>query len=242
MALSNPTCFQLRVMKEEITASLKFLALGTAALGPMLPSRVGFRAIRVAVDTESFSSPPLVSALSRSDQTEEITIQPSSVIEGDDVALTCQAPRYLYTALEWLDSSNRTVASNVSGLQLGNHSVSLSLRLGNVSPHSTRGYKCLARHFQGRAELKEAALTVDGRPHRTPARSQPRPHQATAQPQHRRSCVFHCSAKAALADPESDKPGGERQQHPEVGVLRPGGPPPKHHLEQKRHSAETKPR
>lgn len=35
-ALSNRTCFQLTLMKEEITASLRFLALGTAALGPRL--------------------------------------------------------------------------------------------------------------------------------------------------------------------------------------------------------------
>lgn len=35
-ALSNPTCFQLTVMKEEITASLRFLALWTTAWDPKL--------------------------------------------------------------------------------------------------------------------------------------------------------------------------------------------------------------
>lgn len=35
-APSNRTCFQLTVMKEETTASLRFLASGTAALGPEL--------------------------------------------------------------------------------------------------------------------------------------------------------------------------------------------------------------
>lgn len=46
-ALSNRTCFQLMVMKEEITASLRFLAFGTAALGPKLLFCISSHAICV---------------------------------------------------------------------------------------------------------------------------------------------------------------------------------------------------
>lgn len=51
-ALSNQTCFQLTVMKEEITASLKFLALGTAALVPNLLFCICSHAIWVFVRTQ----------------------------------------------------------------------------------------------------------------------------------------------------------------------------------------------
>ncbi|XP_011608763.2 vascular endothelial growth factor receptor kdr-like isoform X1 [Takifugu rubripes] len=94
---------------------------------------------------------------------EQFNIQPSSAIENDDVTLTCQAARYLYTSLQWLDSFNRTITSNASQLQLGEHSISRSLYLHNVSPNSTRGYKCLAQRFHGWAEVRNAIVTVDAR-------------------------------------------------------------------------------
>ncbi|CAG09798.1 unnamed protein product [Tetraodon nigroviridis] len=97
------------------------------------------------------------------DHPEGITTQPSSAIEGDDITLTCQAARYFYTTLQWLDSFNRTVTTNLSSLQLGEHSISQSLRLHGVSPNTTRGYRCQARRFNNKVELKNAALIVDGR-------------------------------------------------------------------------------
>ncbi|KAM8908561.1 vascular endothelial growth factor receptor kdr-like isoform 2-T2 [Spinachia spinachia] len=97
------------------------------------------------------------------DRPEEITITPREAIERDAVTLTCRAARYLYTDLRWLDSRNQTVAANVSGLHIANYSISLSLRLHNVSQISTRGYKCQAYKLNKGAELKTAALFVNVR-------------------------------------------------------------------------------
>ncbi|KAI3351635.1 hypothetical protein L3Q82_020471, partial [Scortum barcoo] len=97
------------------------------------------------------------------DHPEEITIKPRTAIEGDDIILTCRAARYLYTDLVWLDSSNETITSNVSSLQLSRYSISLSLHLHNVTQNSTTGYKCQAYKLHDRVELKPAALAVDAR-------------------------------------------------------------------------------
>ena len=156
--LSKPTCFQLTVMKKEINASLAFLALQ-----------------RAVVQNKTSCCQDACFALCMSnivwhgiyfialDQHEEISIQPQAAIEGDDITLTCQAARYLYTGLQWLDFWNRTIPSKASTLLLGNHSISLSLRLHNVTQNSTTGYKCQAYKLHRRAELKNAALIVDGK-------------------------------------------------------------------------------
>lgn len=47
------------------------------------------------------------------------------------------------------------------------------------------------------------------------------------------ACVLVCSTKAALADPELDKPSCEQQQHPEVGMRCSGGSSPGDHVVQK---------
>lgn len=180
------------------------------------------------------------------DHPEEINIQPSSAIEGDDITLTCQAARYLYTTLQWLDSFNRTITSNLSGLQLGEHSISRSLRLHSVSPNDTRGYKCLAHRFHGRVELKNAALNVNGRLcWITIFRIRFWVFKTVSQQYYSSNicvCVFDCSPKGALADPEFNKPRCERQQHPEVGMLCTGGSPPRDHMVQKWCSTKAKPR
>ncbi|XP_018515715.1 vascular endothelial growth factor receptor kdr-like [Lates calcarifer] len=97
------------------------------------------------------------------DNPDEVTIEPRTAIEGDNVTLTCRAARYLYTDLKWLGSANQTITTNVSSLKLSRYSISLSLHLHNVSQNSTRGYKCKAYRLNERVELKTAALTVDVR-------------------------------------------------------------------------------
>ncbi|XP_019935437.2 vascular endothelial growth factor receptor kdr-like isoform X1 [Paralichthys olivaceus] len=97
------------------------------------------------------------------DNSEEISTEPRKAIEGDDVTLTCRAARYLYTHLRWLDSTNKTVTSNVSSLQLSRYSISLSLHLHNVSKNSSAGYKCQAYKLHQRVDLKKAALIVEAR-------------------------------------------------------------------------------
>lgn len=97
------------------------------------------------------------------DQPEKITTEPQKAIEGNNVNLTCRATRYLYTDLQWLDSRNQTVTSNVSSLQFSRYSISLSLYLHNVSQNSTAGYKCRAYKLNKKTELKEAVLILDGK-------------------------------------------------------------------------------
>lgn len=178
------------------------------------------------------------------DHPEEISIQPSSAIEGDNITLTCQAARYLYTTLQWLDSFNRTITSNPSGLQLGEHSISRSLQLHSVSPNVTRGYTCLAHRYHGRVELKKAALTVDGgfaeSPFSESGFEDPRQSHNSSIAAIFAFCVFVCSSKEALADPELNKPSCERQQHPEVGMLCSGGSTPRDHMVQKQGATEAK--
>ncbi|XP_057706323.1 vascular endothelial growth factor receptor kdr-like isoform X1 [Corythoichthys intestinalis] len=95
-----------------------------------------------------------------SDQSEVISIQPSSAFERDDVTLSCRTSRYLYTDLQWLDSRNRTVTSGVSSLQLDRYSITISLRLRNVSKNSTAGYKCRAFTMQTKIRDKPVTLNV----------------------------------------------------------------------------------
>lgn len=83
-------------------------------------------------------------------------------MEGDDVTLTCQATRYLYTSLQWLDSRNQTITVNVSDVQIGPYSISLSLHLQNVSQNGTTGYKCRANKLNKWSKLKTVLLTVNG--------------------------------------------------------------------------------
>ncbi|XP_029020278.1 vascular endothelial growth factor receptor kdr-like [Betta splendens] len=95
----------------------------------------------------------------------EVTIEPKTAIEGENVTLTCRAARYLYTDLQWLDARNKTIRSSASTLHLGRYSMSLSLQLHKVSQNSTKGYKCQANKAQKGTELKSSPLVVDARRH-----------------------------------------------------------------------------
>ncbi|KAM9835152.1 vascular endothelial growth factor receptor kdr-like [Syngnathus typhle] len=92
-----------------------------------------------------------------------ISIQPQSALERDDITLSCRASRYLYTDLQWLDSRNRNVISNVSRLKLDRYSIAISLSLRNVSKKSVTGYKCRAFKMQNKMEVKSATLNVIAR-------------------------------------------------------------------------------
>ncbi|XP_026213474.1 vascular endothelial growth factor receptor kdr-like isoform X2 [Anabas testudineus] len=91
----------------------------------------------------------------------EITTEPQTAIEGNNVTLTCWAARYLYTDLQWLNSRNETL--NNSSLQLSRYSISLSLHLYNVHQNSTSVYKCQAYKLHGNVELKTVSLIVAAR-------------------------------------------------------------------------------
>ncbi|XP_053734831.1 vascular endothelial growth factor receptor kdr-like isoform X1 [Synchiropus splendidus] len=94
---------------------------------------------------------------------EPVSISPQTAFEGDDVTLVCRASRYLYTGLRWLDSSNKTITTNVSSLQLDRFSISLSLHVKSVSQNAVKGFKCQASKVHKKVELKPVALSVDER-------------------------------------------------------------------------------
>lgn len=99
------------------------------------------------------------------DHPKEVAIEPQTAIEGDDVTLTCRATRYVYTGLQWLDSRNKTITSNVSNLQMNRYSISLSLNVRNVSQNSTAGYQCRAYKLHSLTQpiVKMADLEVEGK-------------------------------------------------------------------------------
>ncbi|KAM3867031.1 vascular endothelial growth factor receptor kdr-like [Diretmus argenteus] len=97
------------------------------------------------------------------DHPEHIIIKPQTAVEGDDITLICVAARYLYTDLQWFDSQNRTVTSNVSSLQVSHYSISISLTLHNVSRKQPMGYQCRARNHHKKVVIKTSSLTVDAR-------------------------------------------------------------------------------
>ncbi|XP_061756252.1 vascular endothelial growth factor receptor kdr-like isoform X1 [Nerophis ophidion] len=99
------------------------------------------------------------------DHQDAISIQPQSALERDHVTLSCRASRYLYTHLQWLDSGNRTITSNVSMPQFSLYSISISLHLHNVSRNGSAGYKCRAYKQRNKVEVKSADLNVIARRH-----------------------------------------------------------------------------
>ncbi|XP_061092038.1 vascular endothelial growth factor receptor kdr-like [Conger conger] len=89
---------------------------------------------------------------------EAIEIKPHRAIEGDDVTLTCRATRYLYSELLWYDPRNRTVPGSDTSLRLSPHSISLSLRLENVSRGNVKGYECRAFNDHTHKEVRKMSM------------------------------------------------------------------------------------
>ncbi|XP_047658234.1 vascular endothelial growth factor receptor kdr-like isoform X2 [Tachysurus fulvidraco] len=70
-------------------------------------------------------------------------VKPMRASEGDDVTLICHGTRFLYDSLSWYGSQSHQVQGD-SSIQISPYSVSLSLRLKNVSRNNTNGYECRA--------------------------------------------------------------------------------------------------
>ncbi|KAK3563813.1 hypothetical protein QTP86_002759 [Hemibagrus guttatus] len=89
-------------------------------------------------------------------------VKPLKATEGDDVTLTCQGTRFLYDRLSWYDSQGYPVQSN-SSIQISQYSVSLSLRLKNVSRQHTNGYECRAINLNTKSVVNATSnLIIDG--------------------------------------------------------------------------------
>lgn len=82
--------------------------------------------------------------------------------EGDDVTLICQGTRFLFDRLSWYDAQNRLVQDD-SSLEISPYSVSLSLRLKNVSRNHTHGYECRAINLNTKNGVNTMTkLIIDG--------------------------------------------------------------------------------
>ncbi|XP_060783732.1 vascular endothelial growth factor receptor kdr-like [Neoarius graeffei] len=77
------------------------------------------------------------------DHPQSFEVKPLTAAEGDDVSLICQGTRFLYDRLNWYDSQGHLVQGDRS-IQISPYSVSLSLRLKNVSRNHTNEYACRA--------------------------------------------------------------------------------------------------
>ncbi|XP_048839447.1 vascular endothelial growth factor receptor kdr-like [Brienomyrus brachyistius] len=97
------------------------------------------------------------------DHPEALNIEPQKAIEGDNFTVSCSATRYLYTDLLWVGPDNRTVPNNNHTLQVGLHSISLSLVLTNVSRTDPMNYKCQAQSYTRRVLHKTSVFKIEER-------------------------------------------------------------------------------
>ncbi|MCJ8734048.1 hypothetical protein PDJAM_G00230930 [Pangasius djambal] len=97
------------------------------------------------------------------DHPQSFEVKPLTAIEGDDITLICQGTRFLYDRLSWYDSQSRLV-QNDSSIQISPYSVSLTLRLKNVSRNHTNGYECRAINLNTKKEVNTTSnLFIDER-------------------------------------------------------------------------------
>ncbi|XP_053486492.1 vascular endothelial growth factor receptor kdr-like [Ictalurus furcatus] len=95
------------------------------------------------------------------DHPQSFEVKPLTATEGDDVTLICQGTRFLYDRLSWHDSQGRLVQGD-SSIQISPYSVSLSLRLKNVSRNHTNDYECRAINLNTKTEVNTMSnLIID---------------------------------------------------------------------------------
>lgn len=96
------------------------------------------------------------------DHPQSFEVKPLTAAEGDDVSLICQGTRFLYDRLNWYDSQGHLVQDD-SSIQISPYSVSLSLRLKNVSRNHTNEYACRAINLISKNVVNATSnLIVDG--------------------------------------------------------------------------------
>ncbi|TSQ81014.1 Vascular endothelial growth factor receptor kdr-like [Bagarius yarrelli] len=97
------------------------------------------------------------------EHSQSFEVKPVTATEGDDVVLICQGTRFLYDRLGWYDSQNRLVQSD-SFMQISPYSVSLSLRLKNVSRTQPNDYGCRAFNLYTKSMVNTTSkLIIDER-------------------------------------------------------------------------------
>ncbi|XP_052430180.1 vascular endothelial growth factor receptor kdr-like [Carassius gibelio] len=91
-------------------------------------------------------------------QTQPFEISPSTAVAGDDVTLTCSGTRYLYDRLHWYGSRGHIVPKGQTTLQIKPYSISLSIKLPNVSRSQILGYECRALNINSKKEVNTTSL------------------------------------------------------------------------------------
>lgn len=101
--------------------------------------------------------------LSLLDHPKPFEIEPSTAVAGDDITLTCRGTRLLYDRLNWYDPLGRRVPRSETVLRIEPYSVSLSVKLPNVSRNHTLGYECQAFNINSNKVVNTTSvLTIDG--------------------------------------------------------------------------------
>lgn len=96
------------------------------------------------------------------DHSKPFEIEPSTAVAGDDITLTCRGTRYLYDRLNWYDPLGRRVPSSETILRIEPYTVSLSIKLPNVSRNHTLGYECQAFNINSNKVINTTSvLTID---------------------------------------------------------------------------------
>lgn len=100
------------------------------------------------------------------DHPQPFEIEPSSVVAGDDITLTCRGTRYLYDRLKWYDPLGHMVPKGKTTFQIEPYAISLSIKLPNVSRNHTLGYECQALNMNSNKVVNTTSvLTIDGEFH-----------------------------------------------------------------------------
>nr|AAI29159.1 Kinase insert domain receptor like [Danio rerio]CAM73177.1 kdr [Danio rerio] len=98
------------------------------------------------------------------DHPQPFEIEPSTAVAGDDITLTCRGTRYLYDRLTWYDPLGHKVPKDETTLRIEPYTISLSIKLPNVSRNHTLGYECQALNINTNKVVNvTSALTIDER-------------------------------------------------------------------------------
>ncbi|KAA0709396.1 Vascular endothelial growth factor receptor kdr-like [Triplophysa tibetana] len=91
-------------------------------------------------------------------------IEPSTAVAGDNITLTCRGTRFLFDRLNWYNRLGGRVPSSETILRIKPYTVSLSIKLPNVSRNHTLGYECQAFNIiSNKVVNTTSVLTIDDR-------------------------------------------------------------------------------
>lgn len=98
------------------------------------------------------------------DHPKPFKIEPLTAVAGDNITLTCRGTRFLYDNLSWHDPQGHRVPDNETILRIEPYSVSLSVKLPNVSRDHALGYECRAVNINLNKEVNTTSvLTINER-------------------------------------------------------------------------------